>query len=146
MRYAHIATCISILLLAISSPTWAQAASANDIDTWSTRFKDAVASGSIDGIMSSLLEVRDERLNQDGLRNSVVSFNSNFRDLSLIYATRIEDQYVGDLYHRFTTAAIYKTQHLYYTTTFMREKDAWKLVYVQMNTDLNKVVNLPWPQ
>ena len=135
-----------VLLLALSFGRTAFAASASEVDSWSMRFSDAIASGETDQMMQVIDEIRDERLDHDGLQNAIASFNSNFKKSGFQYTTRINDQSIGDLYKRFTTASVYLHEHLYFTTTFLRSNQGWKLIAIQMNTDINKVITLPWPQ
>ena len=135
-----------VALLALSFGRTAFAASASEVDSWSTRFSDAVASGETDQMMQTIDEIRDERVDHDGLQTAIGSFNSNFKKAGFQYTTRIDDQSIGDLYRRFTTVSVYSHEHIYYTTTFLRSIQGWKLIAMQMNSDVNKILTLPWPQ
>lgn len=142
-RMLKLTIALSLFML---SATSVKAVSANDVDAWGSRFKDAVASGDTEQIVNALDEVKDDRLDRDGLHKAVSSFNSSFSLHDLQFTIKIEDQSIEGFYHRFTTAAIYRSQHVYYTTTFVKDANSWHLISIQMNTDINKVLSLPWPQ
>lgn len=95
-------------------------------------------------MVDTIDQVRDPRLNIKQLRTTINSFETLTEKSQGCLCRVAHGRKIGMVFDRITTVVMYSKQPLFYTTTLMREHDDWKLIPIQLNTDVNKVAHLEW--
>src|SRR5215470_17539502 len=58
----------------------------------------------------------------------------------------IRETQLGDAIYRFNLAVHYGgTRYLFYSVDMVHVDDGWEMVYFTANSDLNVILNTPWP-
>lgn len=138
-------TSVLAVVVAVAFATGAHAAGL-EVSEWSQRFNQAALKSDSSEMMGLVEEAKDSRLDSAGMKVSFDSIAKFIPNQQATYADQIIDEKIGNMFERVTTGVMYKNQALFYTTTFMREAEGWKIIYFNFNTDVNNVLHAAWPK
>jgi hypothetical protein len=128
----------------LSSSAWAD--TVPDPKVWAQRFAAIASHGDKDTLFAAFSPVFDPRANRAQLKSGLETMERGLEGRRAKSSSIIREELLGDAVYRFNMAVHYGgTYYLFYSVELLHIDDGWEVVNFNVSTDLNKVLNLPWP-
>ena len=129
----------------ICGGTTASAEPINDVPAWAQRFTQAVLKSDVEEIVQTIESIADPRLNIDGFRPVVQGALNLVKTETPVYSEQFAGRDVGSFAKRINVAVRYTNNFLFYSVVLARGEKGWQLVQVNIDGNLNKILEAPWP-
>ena len=116
-----------------------------DLPGWTQRFTQATLKSDAGLITSAIKEVADPRLNVDGIRSVVQSAIGLVKGQTPEYSEQFGEKSVGSFAKRINVAVRYSKNFLFYSVVLLRDDKGWQAVQFNIDGNLNKILDAPWP-
>lgn len=134
----------AIAVATLTANTWAD--TVPDPKAWAQQFAAIAAHGDKDALIAALISVADPRINPVSLKSALEGMDRANEGRKALSSSIIRETPLGDVIYRFNLAVYYGGVHyLFYSIDMVRVDDGWEVLYLNVNSDLNTVLNTPWP-
>ena len=123
----------------------ARAEPTGDPSGWLQRFTQAALKSDTDAIVDTIKEISDPRLSMEGIRSIVQGTVNIMKDETPEYSEQFGDKRVGTFIRRVDVAVRYSKNFMFYSVVLARGEKGWQLVQFNIDGNLNKILDVPWP-
>ena len=136
--------CTAIAVGTLSTGAWAD--TVPDPKAWARQFVAIAAHADKDALFTALISVADPQINPAALESGLESIDRANEGRKAQSASIIREVPLGDAVYRFNMAVHYGSVHyLFYSVDMLHVDDGWEVVYFHVSSDLNNILNMPWP-
>jgi hypothetical protein len=134
----------AIAVATASTGAWAD--TVPDPKAWAQQFAAIAAHGDKDALFTALSSVFDPRVNLAQLKSGLETMDRGLEGRKAQSASIIGETQLGDAVYRFNLAVHYGgVYYLFYLVDMLHVDDGWEVMNINFSSDLNKVLNNPWP-
>ena len=141
MRFPGILAAAALL----SSPSIVRAQPTDDPSAWTQRFKQAALATDVEAMLDAIRAASDPRLNIDGIKGVFQSVKALMGSKTAEYSEEFNEKSVGTFFKRINVAVKYPGTIVFYSVTMARDDAGWQIVQVNVDGNLNKILDVPWP-
>ena len=128
----------------LSANAWAD--TVPDPKAWAQQFAAIAAHADRDALFAALRSVTDPRINSETMKNALEAMDRTNEGRTARSSSIIPEIPLGDVIYRFNLAVHYGDVHYrFYSVDMVRIDDGWEVVNLNFSTDLNNILNMPWP-
>jgi hypothetical protein len=140
--YRVVYAAIAVATLSVS----ARADTVPDPKAWAQQFATIAAHGDKDALFTALSSVIDPRANSAQLKSALETIDRGLEGRKAQSASIIRETPLGDAAYRFNLAVHYGgVYYLFYSVDMLHVDGGWEVLNFDISSDLNKVLNAPWP-
>ena len=134
----------AIAIGTLSTSAWAD--TVPDPKVWARQFAAIAANADKDALFAALISVADPRINQGAVKSGLEALDRANEGRKAQSSSIIRETQLGDAIYRFNLAVHYGgTRYLFYSVDMVHVDDGWEMAYFTANSDLNVILNTPWP-
>jgi hypothetical protein len=128
----------------LSGSAWAD--TVPDPKAWAQQFAAVASHGDKDSLFAALSPVFDPRINRAQLKSGLETMERGLEGRKAMSSSIIREEPLGDAVYRFNLAIHYGgTYYMFYSVEMLHIDDGWEVVNFNVSSDLNKILNAPWP-
>jgi len=136
----------SILLLGALAAPQALGAPTQDPDAWAKQFTAAAIAGNQQKITAAASSIADPEMDLKRLKSVMNAVEAGYAHEKPHFGSTFGDVRIGDFLHRFRVAVNYGASHyLFYNVDLVRTDGGWELSHILISSNLNEILNDPWP-
>jgi hypothetical protein len=124
----------------------ARAGTVPDPKEWAQQFAAIAAHADKDALFAALRPVTDPRITSETIKTALDAWDRTNEGRTARSSSIIREIPLGDVIYRFDLAVHYGDfRYRFYSVDMVRGDDGWEVIYLNLSTDLNVILNTPWP-